>query len=136
MRLIHDPQTDLTYDDCFFLPSRSDVPSRFDVDLSSDDATGTTVPLIAANMTAVSGRRMAEVMARRGGMAVLPQDLPAERVEDIVRTVKARDPLVDHPLTLNERGTVGQALALLPKRPARTRGGHDRRRPGPGHRLA
>lgn len=117
MRLIHDPQTDLTYDDCFFLPSRSDVPSRFDVDLSSDDATGTTVPLVAANMTAVSGRRMAEVMARRGGMAVLPQDLPAERVEDIVRTVKARDPLVDHPLTLNERGTVGQALALLPKRP-------------------
>src|SRR5436309_6851753 len=28
-------------------------------------------------MTAVSGRRMAETVARRGGMAVLPQDIPA-----------------------------------------------------------
>lgn len=117
MRLLHEPATDLTYDDCFFLPSRSAVTSRFDVDLASDDGSGTTVPLVAANMTAVSGRRMAEVMARRGGLAVLPQDLPPERVDSIVRSVKARDLLVDHPLTLAPSGTLGQADALLPKRP-------------------
>ncbi|GAA1713867.1 GuaB1 family IMP dehydrogenase-related protein [Brachybacterium phenoliresistens] len=117
MRLIHTPTTDLTYDDCFFLPSRSAVASRFDVDLASDDGTGTTIPLVAANMTAVSGRRMAEVMARRGGLAVLPQDLDPERVDEIVRTVKSRDVLLDHPLTLTARGTIGQARALLPKRP-------------------
>lgn len=117
MRLIHTPATDLTYDDCFFLPSRSAVTSRFDVDLATDDRTGTTVPLVAANMTAVSGRRMAEVMARRGGLAVLPQDLPLERLVDTVRSVKTRDVLVDHPLTLAPTGTVGQARALLPKRP-------------------
>jgi IMP dehydrogenase len=116
MRLIHTPQTDLTYDDCFFLPSLSSIGSRFEVDLGSDDGTGTTIPLIAANMTAVSGRRMAETMARRGGLAVLPQDLPAERVEDIVRSVKRRDPLVDHALTLEAHGTIGQARALMPKR--------------------
>ncbi|MFC0676057.1 GuaB1 family IMP dehydrogenase-related protein [Brachybacterium hainanense] len=117
MRLIHAPSTDLTYDDCFFLPSRSQVTSRFDVDLSSDDGTGTTIPLVAANMTAVSGRRMAEVMARRGGLAVLPQDLDPMRVDEIVRSVKSRDPRVEHPLTLTARGTIGQARALLPKRP-------------------
>lgn len=117
MRLLHEPATDLTYDDCFFLPSRSAVTSRFDVDLASDDDSGTTVPLVAANMTAVSGRRMAEVMARRGGLAVLPQDLPPERIDSIVRSVKARDLLVDHPLTLAPSGTLGQADALLPKRP-------------------
>lgn len=117
MRLLHDPATDLTYDDCFFLPSRSAVTSRFDVDLASDDGSGTTIPLVAANMTAVSGRRMAEVMARRGGLAVLPQDLPPERIDSIVRSVKARDLLVDHPLTLGPTGTLGQADALLPKRP-------------------
>ena len=117
MRLLHTPSTDLTYDDCFFLPNRSSVTSRFDVDLSSDDGTGTTIPLIAANMTAVSGRRMAEVMARRGGLAVLPQDLSGERIESIVRSVKARDLLVDHPLTLTPTGTLGQAADLLPKRP-------------------
>ena len=117
MRLIHTPSTDLTYDDCFFLPARSDVTSRFDVDLSSDDGTGTTIPLVAANMTAVSGRRMAETMARRGGLAVLPQDLSAERIDSIVRSLKTRDHLVDHPLTLTPEATLGQAAALLPKRP-------------------
>src|SRR5699024_12510355 len=80
MHLIHTPSTDLTYDDCFFLPNRSAVTSRFDVDLASDDGSGTTIPLIAANMTAVTGRRMAEVMARRGGLAVLPQDRSSERL--------------------------------------------------------
>lgn len=117
MRLIHTPTTDLTYDDCFFLPARSAVTSRFDVDLSSDDGTGTTIPLVAANMTAVSGRRMAETMARRGGLAVLPQDLSPERIDSIIRSVKQRDLLVDHPLTLGPEGTLGQAAALLPKRP-------------------
>lgn len=117
MRLIHEPAADLTYDDCFFLPSRSAVTSRFDVDLASDDGTGTTIPIVAANMTAVSGRRMAEVMARRGGLAVLPQDLALDRLVEIVRSIKERDVLVDHPLTLSPRGTVGQGLALLDKRP-------------------
>ncbi|GAA1484373.1 GuaB1 family IMP dehydrogenase-related protein [Brachybacterium fresconis] len=117
MRLIHTASTDLTYDDCFFLPARSAITSRFDVDLSSDDGTGTTIPLIAANMTAVSGRRMAEVMARRGGLAVLPQDLSSERIDSIIRSVKQRDLLVDHPLTLTVDGTLGQAADLLPKRP-------------------
>lgn len=117
MRLIHTPSTDLTYDDCFFLPARSAITSRFDVDLGSDDGTGTTIPLVAANMTAVSGRRMAEVMARRGGLAVLPQDLAPERIDSIVRSVKQRDLRVDHPLTLTARGTLGQAAALLGKRP-------------------
>lgn len=117
MRLIHQPTTDLTYDDCFFLPSRSDVVSRFDVDLTPDDGTGATIPVVAANMTAVSGRRMAEVMARRGGLAILPQDLAPERLVDIVRTIKARDLLVDHPLTVSPRGTTGQVRSLLPKRP-------------------
>src|SRR5699024_7457747 len=95
----------------------SAVTSRFDVDLRSDDGSGTTIPLIAANMTAVSGRRMAEVMARRGGLAVLPQDLSPERIDSIVRSVKSRDLLVDHPLTLTASGTLGQAADLLPKRP-------------------
>ena len=117
MHLLHTPTTDLTYDDCFFVPRRSAITSRFHVDLAADDGTGTTTPLIAANMTAVSGRRMAEVMARRGGMAVLPQDLPPERIGSIIDSVKQRDLLVDHPLTLTEDATLGQAAALLPKRP-------------------
>jgi IMP dehydrogenase len=60
------PGHDLTYDDVFMVPRRSDVASRHDVDLSTSDGTGTTIPLVVANMTAVAGRRMAETIARRG----------------------------------------------------------------------
>ena len=54
------PQHDLTYDDVFMVPNRSAVASRLDVDLASVDGTGTTIPLVVANMTAIAGRRMAE----------------------------------------------------------------------------
>ena len=77
MRFLDDrvPGHDLTYDDVFLVPGRSDVDSRFDVDLSTVDGSGTTIPLVVANMTAVAGRRMAETLARRGGLVVLPQDV-------------------------------------------------------------
>ena len=67
-------------------------------------------------MTAVSGRRMAETIARRGGLAILPQDIPADVVADVVAWVKTRDLVVDTALTLGPADTVGEALALLPKR--------------------
>ncbi|MTB14221.1 MAG: GuaB1 family IMP dehydrogenase-related protein, partial [Actinobacteria bacterium] len=68
MRFIHgNPPYDLTYDDVFMVPSASELLSRLDVDLASYDGTGTTIPLVVSNMTAISGRRMAETIARRGG---------------------------------------------------------------------
>ena len=107
---------DLTYDDVFMVPSRSDVMSRLDVDLATNDGTGTTIPVIAANMTAVSGRRMAETLARRGGLAVIPQDIPLDVVADVVAFVKSRDLVHDTPITMAPTDTVGEALNLLPKR--------------------
>jgi IMP dehydrogenase len=112
----HAPVTDLTYEDVFLVPVRSDVASRLDVDLASQDGSGTTVPLVAANMTAVSGRRMAETLARRGGLAVIPQDIPLDIVEDVVAWVKARDPVIETPITLAPTETVGDAQNLLDKR--------------------
>jgi IMP dehydrogenase len=110
------PGYDLTYDDVFMVPRRSAVASRTDVDLSTTDGSGTTIPLVVANMTAVAGRRMAETIARRGGIAVIPQDIPADVVADVVAFVKSRDLVHDTPITLTPGDTVGEALALLPKR--------------------
>jgi IMP dehydrogenase len=67
-------------------------------------------------MTAVSGRRMAETVARRGGIAILPQDIPADVVADVISWVKSRDPVVETALTLTPADTAGEALSLLPKR--------------------
>ncbi|MFS1301526.1 GuaB1 family IMP dehydrogenase-related protein [Streptosporangium longisporum] len=110
------PAYDLTYSDVFMVPSLSAVGSRLAVDLSSRDGTGTTIPVVVANMTAVAGRRMAETVARRGGIAVIPQDIPIEVVADVVDWVKRRDLVHDTPLTLTPHDTVGEALNLLPKR--------------------
>ena len=112
----HAPPHDLTYSDVFLVPGRSAVASRLDVSLATRDGSGTTIPVVVANMTAVSGRRMAETVARRGGLAVLPQDIPLDVVADVVSWVKDRDLVHDTPITLGPGDTTGQALSLLPKR--------------------
>ncbi|MBA2558998.1 MAG: IMP dehydrogenase, partial [Propionibacteriales bacterium] len=110
------PTTDLTYDDVFMVPGRSDISSRFDVDLTTSDGVGTTLPLAVANMTAVSGRRMAETVARRGGIATIPQDIPTDVVARAVRQVKQAHPVFETAITVEPDTTVGEALLLIPKR--------------------
>ena len=110
------PEYDLTYDDVFMVPNHSTVASRFGVDLRTDDGTGTTIPIVVANMTAVAGRRMAETVSRRGGIAVIPQDIPIDIVAEVVGWVKSRHLVHDTPITMAPHDTVGEALNLLPKR--------------------
>ncbi len=110
------PEQDLTYSDVFMVPRRSAVDSRLDVDLATHDGTGTTIPIVVANMTAVAGRRMAETIARRGGLAVIPQDIPIDVVAEVISWTKRRCLVHETPITLNPESTVGEALNLLPKR--------------------
>ena len=98
------------------VPSSSQIASRMDVDLSTHDGTGTTIPIVVANMTAISGRRMAETIARRGGMAVIPQDIPIEIVSDVIKWVKSRHTFFDTPVTLSPTETVADAVDLINKR--------------------
>jgi len=116
VRFLSEPEHDLTYSDVFLVPSRSDIGSRLEVDLTTKDGSGATIPVVVANMTAVAGRRMAETVARRGGIAVLPQDIPVDVVAEVISWVKARDLVHDTPLTLTAQDTTGHALSLLPKR--------------------
>ncbi|MDT3766674.1 GuaB1 family IMP dehydrogenase-related protein [Gleimia hominis] len=110
------PSFDLTYDDVFMVPSRSDVGSRRRVDLTTSDGTGTTIPLVVANMTAISGKRMAETVARRGGIAIIPQDIPLDVVVSTVSEVKASHLVYDTPVVVKPHHTCGYALGLMPKR--------------------
>ncbi|WP_315096300.1 GuaB1 family IMP dehydrogenase-related protein [uncultured Cellulomonas sp.] len=112
----HAATSDLTYGDVFLVPSRSEVTSRFDVDLTAVDGTGTTVPVVVANMTAVAGRRMAETVARRGGITVLPQDVPTDVVAEVVSSVKARHTVVETAVVVSRHDTVHTALTLIGKR--------------------
>lgn len=118
MRFLNDstPANDLTYDDVFMVPRHSAIASRYDVDLSTSDGTGATLPLVVANMTAIAGKRMAETIARRGGLTVIPQDIPIPVVAEVIKFVKSRHLVFDTPIELRPDQTVSEALALMPKR--------------------
>lgn len=110
------PVHDLTYNDVFMVPSRSSVTSRLDVDLTPPDNVGTTIPIAVANMTAVAGKRMAETVARRGAVAILPQDIPIDVVAKAVAAIKAAHTVFETPVSVTPETTVGEALSLMTKR--------------------
>jgi len=116
VRFLSNPTHDLTYDDVFMVPSYTQVASRMDVDLTTQDGTGTTIPIVVANMTAIAGRRMAETVARRGGLVVIPQDIPQDIVTNVISWVKARHTFFETPVTLEAHETAAEALELIHKR--------------------
>ncbi len=108
------PRHDLTYSDVFLVPSRSDVGSRLSVSLAPEDGTGATIPVVAANMNSVSGPRLAAALARRGGLAVLPQDLHLQDLDAAIRWVKAQPVDFDTPLHFTAGQTAADALRQIP----------------------
>ncbi len=87
-----------------------------EVDLTPNDGIGNSLPIVVANMTAISGRRMSETIARRGGIAVIPQDIPLSIVKDVIAYVKSRHLFFDTPITLDGTSTTAEALSLIHKR--------------------
>lgn len=108
------PAVDLTYSDVFLVPRRSAVTSRLQVDLAPKDGTPATLPLVASNMNSVTGTRLAAVLARRGGLGVLPQDMPLQDLDAAIRGVKAQPVLWDTPVVLPPEASVADALRLMP----------------------
>src|SRR5262249_3833479 len=64
----------------------------------------------------VTGKRMAETMARYGGLGVLPQDMDLETVERIVKHIKRADPRHDTPLAVSPKATLRDVAGIIRKR--------------------
>ena len=119
MRFLHperDEQLELALEDVFLLPQRFAGESRLETDLTPVDFDGGSHPIVSANMNAVTGKRMAETMARFGGLGVLPQDMSLDTIERIVRHIKAADARYDTPLHVLPRATVRDVEGILRKR--------------------
>lgn len=119
MRFLHparDEELELSTDDVFLTPGYFDGGSRLETDLSPPDFRGGSHPIVSANMNAVTGKRMAETMARFGGLGVLPQDMNLETVERIVNHIHAADPRYDTPLEVTPRATLRDVLGIIRKR--------------------
>jgi IMP dehydrogenase len=112
----HDEQLELSLDDVFLIPSYFDGSSRLDVDLRPADFAGGAHPVVSANMNAVTGKRMAETMARFGGLGVLPQDMDLETSARIIQHIKGADPRYDTPLAVSPRATLRDVAGIIRKR--------------------
>ncbi len=112
----HDEELELSTDDVFLNPGYFDGASRLDTDLSPPDFAGSAHPIVSANMNAVTGKRMAETMARFGGLGVLPQDMVLDTVERIVKHIHAADPRYDTPLAVVPRATLRDVQGIIRKR--------------------
>jgi IMP dehydrogenase len=112
----HDEPLELALDDVFLCPSYFDGVSRLSVDLTPRDFLGGSHPLVSANMNAVTGKRMAETMARFGGLGVLPQDMEPRTAERIIRQIKAADARYDTALVVKPDATLRDVSGLILKR--------------------
>jgi IMP dehydrogenase len=118
MRFLNDvlPTLDLTYSDVFMVPQKSDILSRFEVNLETPDNIGTHIPIVVSNMNAVAGKRMAETVARRGGLVVLPQDIPLDLLKKNINYIKNASNFFETPVMLGPDDTIAKALDLIHKR--------------------
>ncbi len=119
MKFLHperDEQLELSLDDVFIVPSYYDGVSRMDVDLTPRDFAGGSHPIVSANMNAVTGKRMAETMARYGGLGVLPQDMARETIERILSHIKSAHPRFDTPLVVTPQATLRDVAGIIRKR--------------------
>lgn len=119
MRFLHperDTHLELALEDVFIVPDYFDGGSRLEVDLTPDDFPGGSQPIVSANMNAVTGKRMAETMARYGGLGILPQDMALETVERIVDHIHSADVRFDTALTVTKAATIREVQGIIRKR--------------------
>lgn len=119
MKFLHperDEDLELATDDVFLNPIYFDGTSRLDTDLTPPDFVGGSHPIVSANMNAVTGKRMAETMARFGGLGVLPQDMAIDTTARIVAHIKAADPRYDTPLAVSPKATLRDVQGIIRKR--------------------
>ncbi len=112
----HDSHLELSLEDVFIVPQFYNGVSRLDVDLTPPDFVGGAHPMVSANMNAVTGKRMAETMARYGGLGILPQDMDASTVQRIVQHIKQADARYDTPVVVKTKATLRDVQGLIRKR--------------------
>lgn len=80
----------LSYDDVLLVPQYSEINSRNDVSLKTQISKRITlnIPLVSANMSDVTGVKMAIELGKLGGLGVIPRFLPTEMQADEVAEVK------------------------------------------------
>lgn len=110
------PETALTYDDVLLVPQFSDVDSRRTLSTRTrlTRQIFLEIPIISANMDVVTEWEMAVEMARQGGIGFIHRFMPiAEQARQIERVKKVESFVVDQPITLTDKHTVGDVKRVV-----------------------
>jgi len=107
---------ELTYEDVFLFQNYFEGKSRLEMNVTPIIPFGTKIPIVTSNMNAVSGKRMAETLARYGWLSVLPQDMDIDTLKRIVTFIKSADTHYDTPITVQANNTIRDALGIIHKR--------------------
>jgi len=110
------PDVALTYDDVLLVPQFSDIPSRRKLSTQTRLTPAITlqIPIVSANMDTVTEAEMAIAMARHGGIGIIHRFMPIEeQVAQVERVKRAESFVVEEPITLTTRHTVGDARRMM-----------------------
>jgi IMP dehydrogenase len=110
------PDVALTYDDVLLVPQYSDVESRRTLSTKSwlTRKIALQSPIVSANMDVVTESEMAIAMAREGGIGIIHRFMTiTEQARQIERVKKAESFVVDQPITMTDRQTVGEVKRIV-----------------------
>ncbi len=106
----------LTFDDVLLVPRRSGATSRRQIDTRTrlTRRIEMAIPIVSANMDAVTESEMAIAVARAGGIGIIHRFLPIDRqVAEVRRVKRAESVVLTRPYTFGPGRTVREALEFM-----------------------
>jgi IMP dehydrogenase len=106
----------LTFDDVLLIPKRSPIISRSQTSLKTKLSRNVTlnIPLISANMDAVTESSMAIALAREGGIGIIHRFMTvADQVDEVLKVKRSESVMIEQPYTINPNMTVQDAKNLM-----------------------
>lgn len=107
----------LTFNDVSIITKFSDVSSRSalkDFRTPIGNNFYLNIPIVSANMDTVTESELAIALARLGGLGFIHQFLPIEkRVREVARVKRADNALIENPVTISDKATLGEAKAKM-----------------------
>ena len=106
----------LTFDDVLLVPKRSPIISRSQTDLKTKLSRNITlnIPLISANMDAVTESSMAIALAREGGIGIIHRFMSiADQVDEVLKVKRSESVMIEQPYTIRSNMTVQDAKNLM-----------------------
>jgi len=106
-----------TFDDVLLAPRRSSVLPR-DVNVQTRFTGNITlnIPLVSAAMDTVTNAEMAIAIAREGGIGIIHKNMSMdEQASQVDRVKRSESGIVQHPVTISPKATIGEAIELMTK---------------------